>query len=126
MLLHFWIFYKCFIDNDTFLTDFEVQMVAIPKNVDISGRKAFNPTVPATQLTELSGMSMSSRATLEYLRQSLAKFQVALQSQAFEAPLSLTGNASLTRGENFFAVVEGRKNPNLECFVLSFDACRLA
>lgn len=98
-------------------------MVAVPKNVDISGRKSFNPTVPAMQLTELSGMSMHSRATLEYLRQTLAKYQVELKSQTFDVPLSLTGNASMTRGENFYAVVEGRKNPNLECYVLSFDAC---
>lgn len=100
-------------------------MVAVPKSVDISGRKSFNPTVPVMQLNELSGMGMSSRANLEYLRQTLAKFQVELKTQTFEAPESLTGNASLTRGENFYAIVEGRKNPNLECYVLSFDACRL-
>lgn len=114
-----------FIDNDQFLKNMDVERVAVPKNVDLSDRKSFNTMKIATELHNLNQMSQNSETNLAYLRDNLRRFQVDLISQPFKVSASLTGDYNTTQGENFFTIIEGRKNLNMECYAIAFDPCIL-
>ena len=96
-------------------------MVAVPKNVDISGRKYITAANPITELQQLNAMALYNTTTIDYLKSYLKQYQVELWTQQFTVEEGIIKPGETSTGSNYWGVVEGRKTHNLECFVLAFD-----
>lgn len=96
-------------------------MVAVPKIVDISGRKHINAAAVVTELQSLSQMSLYNPAVIGHLREYLKQHQIELWEQNFSVEEGVIKKGQVSKGTNFWGVVEGRRTHGLECFVLAFD-----
>lgn len=121
LVLHVFIFYKLFVDNRAFHKEMDTQMVAVPKTVDISGRKYITSLTPVTQLQTLTEMALHSPLTLDYLRDYLKEYQIDFLEQSFVVEEGILNKGQPAKGTNYWGVVEGRRLHGLECFALAFD-----
>lgn len=112
-----------FISNDSYLRDFHTEMVAVPDDITVTGRRNINSYESLQELYELNEMSLNANSTRKYFEDYLAKYQVQTKKSVFklEYPISPGVTSGSEYGENTYSIIEGRKNVNLECFAIIYD-----
>lgn len=104
-----------FVGNDQFLRDGTVNMVAVPNPVDLSDRKRINGHIGVD--------SWGENKAEDRLNEYLIARQIKVNYQTFYPETSLRSYSEPPK--NMYAVIEGRRNANLECFVLAFERSSL-
>lgn len=150
LILHF---YKCFLVNTNYLENFSIRQTALPSSVSLQDRKyhvsndfvydlqkvsngslAQTGEPVNTSEPESAGLDVSNKQNFEVLNQYLSKHQVSVYSHTFKVEKAIIspdaasnepGKDNFVLGTNHYAILEGRKNHNLECMVLAFNPGRL-